>query len=309
MRDEPQIGIDAIHLNLFRFSHRAMATKFEIITIHKDESYARQAAWAAFDEVDHLECELSRFIENSDISRINQVEQGKNLPISQGTYECLQLGVLMREETYGAFDISLGSGLEKLKLDPKKYSVQRTAESLWLDLGGIGKGYAVDRIAEVIKDWGLDVALIHGGFSSVLALGGPREISGWPLTLSAPDFLKEPIVRINVKSGVLSSSGLMKGHHIIDPKTRKPVDDKYASWVFLPAADHKNKREGTPEAITEERFPAARADALSTAFMVLSPAKIENYCRTHAETCAMIAMKQDGAVLRYGPWEFEESDD
>ena len=56
-----------------RFSHQAMATTFEVFIVHGDARYAEQAAWAAFDELDRLEAELSRFIENSDISRINNL--------------------------------------------------------------------------------------------------------------------------------------------------------------------------------------------------------------------------------------------
>ncbi len=60
-----------------RFSHEAMATTFEILIVHEDERYARQAAMAAFHEVDRLEAELSRFIEHSDVSRINNLPAGR----------------------------------------------------------------------------------------------------------------------------------------------------------------------------------------------------------------------------------------
>ena len=62
-----------------RFSHEAMATTYEVIVVHEDERYARQAAAAAFEEVNRLEADLSRFIENSDISQINSLPVGRPL--------------------------------------------------------------------------------------------------------------------------------------------------------------------------------------------------------------------------------------
>ena len=92
-----------------RFSHEAMATTFEILIVHEDDLYARQAAMAAFAEVDRLEEELSRFIENSDISRINELPAGESLPLGLDTFECLKISVRMYAETDGAFDITIGS--------------------------------------------------------------------------------------------------------------------------------------------------------------------------------------------------------
>jgi thiamine biosynthesis lipoprotein len=91
-----------------RFSHEAMATTFEIIIVHEDERYAQQAAAAAFDEVDRLEGELSRFIENSDISRINNLPANQPLRLGLDAFECLQLSRRIYAETNGAFDITIG---------------------------------------------------------------------------------------------------------------------------------------------------------------------------------------------------------
>ena len=92
-----------------RFSHEAMATTFEILIVHEDEKYAGQAAMAAFGEVDRLEGELSRFIEHSDVSRINNLPAGEPLLLGLETFECLKISARVYAETDGAFDITIGS--------------------------------------------------------------------------------------------------------------------------------------------------------------------------------------------------------
>jgi thiamine biosynthesis lipoprotein len=92
-----------------RFSHEAMATTFEVIILHEDARYAQQAARAAFDELERLEADLSRFIENSDISRINNLTANQPLLVGLDTFECLQLSTEMYDRTKGAFDVTVGS--------------------------------------------------------------------------------------------------------------------------------------------------------------------------------------------------------
>jgi len=88
--------------DLHRFSHQAMAATFEIFICHKDNLYAKHAAHAAFEELDRLEADLSRFIENSDISRINTLEPHRPLPIGTPAFQCLQLCLALCEQTNGA---------------------------------------------------------------------------------------------------------------------------------------------------------------------------------------------------------------
>ena len=94
-----------------RFSHEAMATVFEVHAVHDDGRYAEQAAQAAFDLVDRLERELSRFIPNSDISRINELAPGERTRVAPTTLECLVIARHAFELTGGAFDVSIGTGL------------------------------------------------------------------------------------------------------------------------------------------------------------------------------------------------------
>jgi FAD:protein FMN transferase len=250
----------------FRFSHSAMATVFEVHCVHADERYAGQAARAAFDLVDRLEQELSRFIENSDVSRVNHLAAGQATKVTPWTMECLEMAWHAYGLTGGAFDASLGSGLESLELEPEEFTVRAREGGARLDLGGIGKGYAVDRMAEVLSEWEIPRALVHGGFSSVLALEPPPEQDGWPLTLSAPGPGRSRVLaRLSARQRALSASGVRKGDHILDPRTGLAVRGRAAAWVAIPGG--------------EGGSPATLADALSTAFMVQPEDEIAELCR------------------------------
>jgi len=302
-------SISAAH----HFSHEAMATVFEIFIAHDDARYAGQAAWAAFNELDKIEQNLSRFIENSDISLINNLPAGQPLKLGLDAFGCLMLSAKIYEETGGAFDITIGSlldcwltedqtlrkpsgrdlsfacqhtGMSLLKLDEASHTVTLSTSTVQIDLGGVGKGYAVDRMTELLGDWSINTALVHAGQSSVLALGAPPRAKGWPVTLTDPRNRNRTLSRLYLRDQALSGSGLQKGPHIIDPRTAMPVEDKRAAWVSAP--------------------DAATADALSTAFMVMSPGEIKDYCLRWPDTQAMIILQDENSqtpqdkILRSG---------
>jgi thiamine biosynthesis lipoprotein len=321
-----------------RFSHEAMATTFELLIVHEDERYAAQAAVAAFDEVDRLERELSRFLENSEVTRINNLPANQPLKLGLDTFECLKIAKRVYAETNGAFDITIGTllkcwrnddgtprkpspsqinlarmhtGTNLLQLNEDEHTITLSTSPMQIDLGGIGKGYAVDRVAELLRDYELNVALISGGYSSVLALDAPvarvsrpriagrmpatrkaRMASpqkGWPLTMTNPAGDKEILTRPFLKNAALSGSGVQKGGHIIDPRTARAVKGRRAAWSST--AD------------------AATADALSTAFMIMSVDEIEKYCAGHPDTLAMVILdkleggKPQDTIQYFGAWE------
>ena len=253
-----------------------MATVFEVYAVHPDERYAAQAAQAAFDLTDQLERELSRFLPNSDIARINQLAAGESVRVSPSTLECLVIARHVFGLTGGAFDISIGSGLLSLELIPDDFVVRATQDGVRIDLGGVGKGYAVDLMTELLDEWGLDVALVHGGFSSVLALEPPAGRDGWPLTLSDPAIPSRVLARLSVRQTALGASGLRKGDHIVDPRTGGPVRGRRAAWVAVPRPEMSGAQE------VKEPGPriaaAAVTDALTTAFMLLTLEEIEKLC-------------------------------
>ena len=259
-----------------RYSHDAMATVFEVFAVHPDEHYAAQAAQAAFDLADRLERELSRFRSNSDITRVNHLAAGERTPVGPSTMECLVIARHLFDLTGGAFDISIGTGLASLELDADDFQVRATSGGVQVDLGGIGKGYAVDLMAELLEEWGLECALVHGGFSSVLALEAPSGLDGWPLTLSDPGARSRVLSRVTMRQTALSASGVRKGAHIVDPRTGEPVRGRLAAWVALPRPQTAGVKASAEE--TPRLAPGAVADALTTAFMLLDAEEIAALC-------------------------------
>ena len=269
-----------------RFSHEAMATVFEVHAVHPDERYAAQAAQAAFDLVDRLEGELSRFRPNSDIARVNCLTAGGSTRVGPSAMECLVIARHMFDLTGGAFDVAIGTGLPSLELDPDDCFVRATTDWVRIDLGGIGKGYAVDLMAELLEEWGIEKALVHGGFSSVLALEAPAGRDGWPLTLSDPGAPSSVLAHLSVRQTALGASGVRKGDHIVDPRTGEPARGRRAAWVAVPRPEVAG-----PEARTDQGprvAAAAVADALTTAFMLLSPGEVETLCEQSPDLEAWI---------------------
>jgi thiamine biosynthesis lipoprotein len=277
-----------------RFAHQAMATVFEIICVHEDRDYAEQAAHAAFDQIDRLESELTCHRSSSDISRINRLKPGEDTSVGMRTMECLLLARHFYAETRGAFDISLGSGLEAVEMIPSDSRVRVHANKISLDLGGIGKGYAIDRAAELLQEWEIDRALVHGGFSSVLVLDPPPDREGWPLTISLPG-AAVVLARVVARRRAWSASGIRKKDHIVDPRTGLSVRNRPAAWVSgsmesLSAACRGHNLT-IPAGISETAdSPAAVAEALSTAFMIMPLEEIASYCLRYPGVEARLLM-------------------
>ena len=279
------------------FAHEAMATVFEIYITDDDETYARQGAQAAFAEVDRLELEMSRFISNSDISRLNDAVSGETVDLGMDVFECLSRARDMYDKTNGAFDISVGAlyscwlnddrtlrqpsdeelaraceltGLDHLKLNEEDFSAEVLTEGVQFDLGGIGKGYAAEKMAEILREWSLGQALVLAGASSVLSVSVPEGMTGWPIKLRHPGNREDVLARFELTEGAISGSGNQKGQHIIDVRSVEgvPVEGRLAAWAMAP--------------------DAVAADALSTAFMMLSAGDIDDYCLANPGTAAII---------------------
>ena len=278
-----------------RFSHEAMATVYEVYAVHADRQYAAQAAQATFDLVDRLERELSRFLPNSDITRINHLAAGERTRVAPSTMECLVIARHLFDLTEGAFDVSIGTGLPSLEFDADESVVHATTCGVRIDLGGIGKGYAVDLMAELLEEWGLQAALVHGGFSSVLALEPPPAHDGWPLTLSDPSTPSRVLARLSVCQTALGASGMRKGDHIVDPRTGQAPRGRVAAWVAVP-----RPRDVAPGPGSEQRHRAAAAavtDALTTACMLLRRDQVEALCQSSPGVEAWIL--EDAQLLHF----------
>jgi len=284
-------------VRVHRFAHEAMTTVFEVFIAGKAEAYARQAARAAYDESDRLERLFSRFDPSSETSRIGRLQPGESLRIGIETAEVLGIAAAVQAETGGAFDINYLAGARPAGKRPKAsppalatlirvtqtgqgFEVARLAgrgkakaPPLLLDFGAVGKGYALDGALAVLHDWEVGNVLLHSGTSTALAAGpGPgksRSGRGWPV--GAGFFAGTPAGpgRVLLRDRALSGSGTeVKGEHIIDPRTGRPARGARAAWASHPSA--------------------AAADALSTAFMVMTADESAALCGRHPEIWALV---------------------
>lgn len=273
-----------------------MATTFEMVfapeTKEADADYYGGAAEALFREINLLEDELSRFRDVSDLARIRALRAGETAKISLAAADCLSLAQMVAKETGGAFDITLAPLLKiwrnqdgtprqpsaeeeqtaAQKCGMHLFSVNRDAltvtshcDRLELDLGAVGKGYALDQIAAILPDWSVASALLNAGDSTVLAVGAPPREDGWIVTLdnAARD-------RVSLRDRALSSTGFsVRGNHIMDPRRLRPVPlKKTRTWAAAPTA--------------------ALSDALSTAFMVMNTEEIDAFCARFPEVESIV---------------------
>ncbi|MBL9190390.1 MAG: FAD:protein FMN transferase [Opitutaceae bacterium] len=265
------------------FQHEAMATHWEISIASQERDYARHAAEAAFRELDRLETLLSRYVESSDIGRANRLARGATAGISPETLECLLIAADIALATGRAFDPAYAStrapdqpaDSPPFTLDPATHTLTSHVERLHLDLGAVGKGYALDRLADTLREWKIDAASLNAGGSSVLAFGTPGPgVRGWPAGLG-----EGPGHRMVTLSGVsLSGSGTaVKGDHLIDPRTGAPAPRTTRTWALAPTA--------------------AQADALSTAFFVMPEPEIAALCAAHPQIGAALTDPAGGLTL------------
>jgi thiamine biosynthesis lipoprotein len=295
-----------------RFAHEAMGTFYEALVAGCDQEYARQVSQAVFREVDRLELLFSRFNPTSEISQINRLKAGQILKIGWETYECLEAAEKVRAETDGLFNINFRATerppARELYGAPERSQANRAAFEVFpvpdgfairinqqafeahakgvdLDLGGIGKGFALDRAAAILADWSIDHFLIHGGTSTALAAGSAPEAAadkpGWPVGVGGAWTVPGVGKRVFLRGRALSGSGTeVKGKHIRDPKIGGAAEAHLAAWVSHPRA--------------------AVADALSTAFMVMPTPDVEGYCEAHSDVWALV-IGQDGQGRVFNP--------
>jgi FAD:protein FMN transferase len=279
---------------LFRFRHEAMATVFEIIIpeTDADQTTAGEAAQMLTQEIDKLEDQLSRFRPGSDIGRLAQLKKGERNLIGLAAFDCLQLAKAMHEETGGAFDVTIGPlmklhrdetgapriphpeevaraearvGMDLFTVDEDAIAVTVYADHLVIDLGAVGKGYALDQCVELLGEWNISNALLNAGDSTVLGLGSAPGREGWPVTAGNREQRE-----VLLKNNALSGSGFhVKGAHIINPRTKRPVPMKGdLVWALAPTA--------------------ALSDAASTAFMVMTRQEIEAFCAKNPQVTAIL---------------------
>ena len=294
-----------------RFRHEAMFTMFEVLMAGDPTTYQKQCAREVFQILTRLEQQLSRFVDNSDLTRLNLAEVDDPVLLGLETFACLTQALALCEMTGGTLNICLGrrtAGLydkdpdsqpviqgatethtelarwDQLVLDPDTLTARRTHPAVQVDLGAVGKGFALDVMAGTLKDWDLPRCLLHGGRSTILALDGPEPDGTWPVTISHPKDPEKILSTLAMENGAISSSSQIEQSHIIDPKTGDTISVSKAAWSSAPNA--------------------IMADGLSTAFMIMSHEEITALCEDNPK---IGAMTWDGAkgdeIKTFGAWE------
>jgi thiamine biosynthesis lipoprotein len=244
--------------DIYQRNHHAMATYFEVRISDQERTYAAQAAQAAIDLLDHLESQLSRFRPNSKIAQISRLQPGEKMRLSPPAFECLQIATKMQLATWGAFSVT-AAALQTQTSSPQwhllaeELAIQCDSGQLCFDLGAIGKGFALDQMADLLRSWDCPSFLLIAGGSSILAGRPPQDTPGWSCGLGDDNATQ----RILLSHASLSGSGLaVKGSHILDPRSGQPAMRQNRAWALADTA--------------------AESDALSTACMVLTESELEN---------------------------------
>jgi thiamine biosynthesis lipoprotein len=233
-----------------RCAIEAMRTRFECLLQGPDPGLLGAAGEAALAEVRAAERELSFFRVDSALSRLNREGASEWTRLPPRFLALLQLCQMLHRDTAGAFDpgAAFPPGLEDLEVSAARQAARFRSPGLRLDLGGIGKGEALDRAALVLRDHGVHTALLHGGTSSVLALGAPAGQRGWRVAIAHPDDAADAVASVELRDQALGVSA--RRGAIVDPRLGAPA----AGPTRLAAAIGAS---------------AAEADAWSTALIVL----------------------------------------
>jgi thiamine biosynthesis lipoprotein len=312
---------------LLEVGRRAMACDFHIYLNADEQASAADHAVAALELVDRLEDQLTVYRQHSEVSRINQLAHRNPLLIEGRLCQLLALGLQIHGESQGAFDITAGPlsklwgfyrregripseeeielvrarvGSQYVVLDSAAQTIQLTRPGMELNLGGIGKGYALDRCVELLTERDVPNFLIHGGQSSIIARGSRAGLAegerGWSIALRHPLRDDVRLGEVWLRDAALGTSGSAhqffyhqgkRYSHVLDPRTARPAEGMLSTTVIAPTG--------------------AAADALATAFFVMGIDASLAYCQQHPQLGAILiaAGQRAGAleVVTTGPLE------
>lgn len=286
---------------LLRIGRRAMACEFEVLLGAGPDCDGTELALAALDLVDRLESQLTVYRDMSEISRLNRSAFEREVDVEPRLFELLRLAIEIHRRTGGTYDITSGPlskawgfsrragrvpdeselatalsrvGSQRLLLSSDRRTVRFSVPEMELNLGSIGKGYALDRCCELLEAGGLGDFLLHGGQSSLLSRGSrnPGTDDGWWIGVRDPLRPGARLGLLRISNRALGTSGTgtqffyhagRRYGHILDPRSGRPAEGVLSSTVLARTA--------------------AEADALSTAFYVLGPSAAMEYCRRYDE--------------------------
>ncbi len=265
------VPVAASSLERLESSAAVMGSEFRIACYAPTKKLAAGAVTAAFDEVRRVDRLLSHYKPESELSRVNREAGRGPVRVSREMADLLASCLRYSTASEGAFDITVGalvkawgfytgdgampnawtlwwakrnSGYRHLEVDPAESTVRFLRSGMVLDPGGIGKGYAVDRAVKILREYGIDSALVSSGSSSIYALGEPPEGNGgWSLDLRGPEAVGEAAATVTLADEALSTSGSYERFfedggtrygHILDPRTGRPAMELTAVSVIAP---------------------------------------------------------------------------
>ena len=315
-------------------SRRAMACEFEVTCNAGQYENQTETALDVLDLVESLEDQMSVFRDTSQISRINREAATRPVTVDEWLFDLLERALDLHDRTEGAFDITsaplwrvwgfarrqgavpdekqLALALESVgsrfvKLDRRAKTVRFLKSGVEINLGSIGKGYALDRCDRMLTDAGIDDFLLHGGQSSVLARGSrlagndpssEESPAGWTVGIGHPLRPGRRLAEIRLENRALATSGSAaqffrhKGRrlgHVLDPRTGQPAQGVLSVTVLGSSA--------------------ASTDALATAFFVLGPDRALEYCSTRPELAAIfVSPAAQGPGVRISSTGLQEDD-
>jgi thiamine biosynthesis lipoprotein len=274
-----------------RLARHAMATRFELVLPGENVPSLRAAGEEALEEISRLEDRLSLYRPSSEIAHINARAAEAPVRVSAEVFHLLAQALQLGEAMEGAFDVTIGPlvrcwgfmgdsgafpaenevenarrlvGLRKVHLDANEFTVSFEQPGMMIDLGAIGKGYAIDQAILRLREAGVENALLHGGTSTVFAMGSPGAGKDWIVAIPHPTNADEILQSVALHDESLSLSAIWgrsfeHGNktygHVIDPRSGQPVNHALMSAVVLKSA--------------------TETDALSTALLTLGPSQAD----------------------------------
>ena len=318
----------------YEASHDAMGTVFTIVAYGRDARFLAQVANEAFDEIDSLDAQMSHYKVESEITRINRRAAREPVLVEPRLFALLAEAVRYSQESDGAFDITVGPlmkawgffrgegrvppraelarvrqrvGYRHILLGLSQRTIRFDVEGLELDLGGIAKGYAVDRAVEILRANGVSSALVSSGASGIYALGAPPGERAWCITLRDPFEKGKAGDSIRLKNYSFAVSGTYekffewkgrKYSHILDPRTGRPVEGMLAAAVLAPRAVESDALSTTLFVMGTERSPVYLSSHPNLAVLFYKPGSGPRaFRRIHAQSAQFVLPPESVAEI------------
>jgi thiamine biosynthesis lipoprotein len=265
------VAADQPELLRLEKSADAMGSTYTVALYGKDRIAMEAAADAALDEVRRLDDRLSNYKPDSEWNEVNRDAAQRPVKVSPELFRLLSACLEYSRESEGAFDITVGPlmkvwgfykgsghlphraevqaalsrvGYRHVHLDPAASTVRFDRPGVEMDPGGIGKGYAVDRMVDVLKQNGVTIALVAGSGSSIYGMGAPpNEPNGWRIDIKNPWEPSKTSAQVYLKDMSMSTSGSYEKFfraegrtyaHIMDPRTGYPAQGSVSVSVIAP---------------------------------------------------------------------------